>query len=77
VQVEQDFAYCAEAFPNVLCKPVAAQFLEDNLIVMFLLTIQDGEIRVEKERHYRLVPGEALGADEIARYGQRAELKAD
>jgi hypothetical protein len=32
VQIEQDFALCADRFPTLLCRALAAQFMEDDLI---------------------------------------------
>lgn len=37
IQLEQDFALCAEKFPNLICNAVAAQFMKDNLIALFIL----------------------------------------
>lgn len=38
------------------CRAIAAQFLSDEVVTLFELTLRDGEIRVVEERHYRLVP---------------------
>lgn len=35
VQIEQDFAVCAEKFPSLICRPIAAQFMADDLIALF------------------------------------------
>ncbi len=35
VQIEQDFAICAEKFPELICRPIAAQFMSENVIAMF------------------------------------------
>lgn len=34
VQIEQDHALCAHKFPN-LCRPIAAQFIHQDLIALF------------------------------------------
>ena len=34
VQIEQDFALCAARFPNLLCRPIAAQFMRSNVIAL-------------------------------------------
>lgn len=58
VQAQQDVQFCAERFPDLLCRPVAAQFLGDGGIALFELMLQDGGLRVKQERHYRLVDTE-------------------
>jgi len=37
VQIEQDIALCAEKFPALLCRPLAAQFMDDEVIALFEL----------------------------------------
>ena len=34
VQIEQDFAVCAAKFPALVCRPIAAQFMGENLIAI-------------------------------------------
>lgn len=36
VQIEQDFEMCAIKFPGLVCRPVAAQFIDKNLIALLL-----------------------------------------
>jgi hypothetical protein len=60
VQISQDLKACAEKYPQLVVRPVAAQFLSNGVIALFELTLQDGEIAVVNEEHYKLV-----GADEI------------
>ena len=38
VQIEQDFALCAVKFPDLICRPIAAQFIEGNSIALFYLS---------------------------------------
>ena len=42
-----------------------------DLIALFELTIEDDEVRVVEERHYRLVPSEQITAEELATYARR------
>src|SRR5437879_11654792 len=35
VQIEQDFAVCAANFPLLVCRPIAAQFLDEGVIALF------------------------------------------
>jgi hypothetical protein len=53
----------------VRCRPISVQFMADDVIAMFELTIIDDEIRVVEERHYRLVPHDKLDPLAIRNYG--------
>lgn len=55
VQTQQDVSFCAERFPALTCRPVAAQSLADDVIALFELVLQDDQLRVRQERHYRWV----------------------
>ncbi len=55
-QLEQDFAVCAAKFPKLACNAIAAQFMEDDLIALFLFEMGDSGITLLTEKHYRLVP---------------------
>jgi len=72
VQIEQDLAVCAVKFPELVCRPVAAQFMADDLIALFELEQTEQGVRVSSERHYRLVPPEALSPEELASYRRRS-----
>jgi len=56
VQIIQDLAMCKEKFPELICRPVAAQFLDDNTIALFEFQEQDGSLKIYCEKHYKLVP---------------------
>jgi hypothetical protein len=69
VQVEQDLALCRTAFPDLTPRLVAVQFIKDvlgEMIVMFELTLIDGELKVADEKHYRLVPASEIPRTEIS-----------
>ncbi len=68
VQVEQDIALCEHKFPQLVCRPIGAQFLDDETIVLFEFASVDGRIRVVEEKHYRLVPSEDISAEDLALY---------
>ena len=40
----------------------------DRVVALFELTLQDDEIKVVEERHYRLVPVDELDRDAIRDY---------
>jgi hypothetical protein len=73
VQIEQDMALCAQKFPDLVCRPLAAQFMADDVIALFEFEDGDDGVRVREERHYRLVPHEQLTPDELSRYRQNAD----
>lgn len=68
VQVEQDLAMCLEKFPDLICRPIAAQFTRDNLIALFEIQEGNDELRVASEKHYRLVDPKELSPSELERY---------
>ena len=76
VQIEQDAALGAEKYPSLVCRPIAAQFMEGGVIAMFEFTVDETEdadaVRKVDEAHYKLVGPDELSADEPERYRQRA-----
>ena len=73
VQIEQDFAMCAYKFPLLICIPVAAQFMENDLIALFSFEQSDKGISILCEKHYRLVESSGLSDEDLARYKQRTD----
>lgn len=71
VQTKQDIACCAEKFPGLICRAISTQFMADNLVAIFELTVEDGEIKLVDERHYLLVPHQQIGPKDLARYNLR------
>lgn len=68
VQISQDIRFVEDKFPEMRCRAIAAQFMENEVIALFELTLQDNEIKVVEERHYRLVPAKKLDRDAIRDY---------
>jgi hypothetical protein len=68
VQTGQDIAYSADKFPGMRCRPIAAQFLNPKVVALFELTIEDDEVKVVEERHYKLVPADELDRNTIRSY---------
>ena len=68
IQVEQDFALCAAKFPQLVCQPVAAQFMGDNLIALFIFETGEKGVVINEEKHYCLVPAEQMTEEDLARY---------
>ena len=71
VQIEQDIAVCAEKLPTLICRAVGAQFMQDELIALFEFEQQGEDIRVTSEKHYQLVPPEAVTDQDLLAYRQR------
>ena len=71
IQIEQDIAMCTEKYPELICRPVAAQFMNDNLIALFEFEISEGRTGISQEKHYRLVPQEDLTYEELELYRHR------
>ncbi|WCM87787.1 hypothetical protein [Acidovorax sp. NCPPB 3576] len=70
VQTQQDIALCAQAFPGLICRPVSAQFMTDERIAMFELTVMDGSVKVVEERHYQLVNAHAITSSDLEQYSR-------
>lgn len=68
VQISQDIRFVEDKFPGMRCRAIAAQFMENEVIALFELTLQGDEIKVVEERHYRLVPAKKLDRYAIRDY---------
>lgn len=67
-QTEQDMAVCAEKWPDMICRPISAQFGDDDRIALFELAVQEDQVRVRRESHYRLVPAAEISAADLQGY---------
>jgi hypothetical protein len=72
VQIEQDLAVCETKFPGLICRLIAAQFMEEDMIALFECEKTEEGIRVSIEKHYKLVNPENLTAEELESYRKRA-----
>ncbi|HEV2348884.1 MAG TPA: endonuclease [Terriglobia bacterium] len=64
VQIEQDLALCVHKFPSLICRPLAAQFMQDNIIAMFEFEEGEKGLGISSEKHYQLVaPDDVTQAD--------------
>ncbi len=75
VQTNRDLACCAEKFPSLVCRSVSAQFIDiedkKKKIAMFELAVEDGQVVIVEEKHYRLVPSAEISRDELKSYGRK------
>ena len=73
VQIEQDIALCADKLPSLVCRPVGTQLMQNDQIALFEFVQDDDDIRIASEKHYRLVPPDAVTAEDLAKYAQRRQ----
>lgn len=71
VQIEQDVALCESKFPDLVCRPVAAQFMPDDVIALFAFEKVGGEVKILMEGHYKLVEPDELTSEDLAAYRRR------
>ncbi len=71
VQIEQDFALCAAKFSALICRPIAAQFMDDSLIALFEFEQNQDRVSLVKEKHYRLIPYDRISVDDLEGYRNR------
>ena len=72
VQIEQDFGVCEQKFPGLICRPIAAQFMQDGVIALFEFEQTDDGVKIAAEKHYRLVPPEEVTDDDLRNYRKRS-----
>ncbi len=72
VQIEQDLSMCAAKFPDLVCRPLAAQFINNDLIALFEMEDSNGQIAITAEKHYRLVPPEEISSEDLQTYRIRS-----
>jgi hypothetical protein len=73
IQIEQDFEMCKTKFPNLVCIPISAQFIDNNLIALFSFELSETGISINSEKHYRLVASKELSEEEIEQYKNHTE----
>lgn len=71
VQIEQDIALCAQKLPDLVCRPIGTQWMREDVVALFEFEEVGEDIRVVSEKHYRLIPPDAITGDELSRYRQR------
>ena len=72
VQTKQDLACCKEKFPQLICRALSAQFMDDDSIALFELTVENDEVRVVDEKHYKLLPATEITAEDLMSYRRRS-----
>lgn len=72
VQIEQDIALCRQRWPELICRPVAAQMVGTDTIALFEFELQDNEVKIASEKHYQLVDPEDVTVADLQRYRNRS-----
>lgn len=73
VQIMQDMGMCGEKYPELICRPIAAQFIQPDLIALFEFEMDGVKVKIMRERHYRLIPADEAIANDFALYKSRAK----
>ncbi|MEA2952486.1 MAG: hypothetical protein QOJ96_2006 [Alphaproteobacteria bacterium] len=68
VQTKQDMGWCAQRYPGMRCRAISAQFMADQSVAMFELTVKGDAVKVVEERHYKLMPAASLDSAAIRDY---------
>ncbi len=71
VQTKQDMRCCKEKFPNLICRSISAQFMADASIAIFELALEDDQVKVVEERHYKLVSADEISVADLMSYSHR------
>lgn len=68
VQTSQDIRFVEARFPEMRCRAIAAQFMPGGVVALFELTLENSQVRVVEERHYRLVAATELNPMAVRDY---------
>jgi hypothetical protein len=74
VQIEQDFALCAAKFPLLVCRPIAAQFMDEGVIALFEFESGEDGITISAEKHYRLSAPRDVTEEDLRTYRGRGDV---
>jgi hypothetical protein len=70
VQIQQDISMCSRKFVGLICRPIAAQFLAQDVIALFELADTEDGVRVVCEKHYKLVPPDQITDADLQNYSR-------
>lgn len=71
VQTKQDMRCCMQKFPDLICRSISTQFMPDESIAMFELTLEGDQVKLVEERHYELVPANQITVEDLKTYSKR------
>lgn len=73
IQTRQDIGFCTQRFPQLICRPVSAQFMRPELIALFELAQTPDGIRVVQEKHYCLTESRNISESDLTLYRSRSD----
>jgi len=73
VQIKQDYAVCATKLPELICRPIAAQYASQGVIALLEFVQTDEGIQLSVEKHYKLVHPDDLSQEELMVYQNRSD----
>lgn len=68
IQIEQDVALCKDKFPQLVCRPIGAKFVDDARIALFHFDVGKDGVRQIAEKHYRLVAPDDISEGDLEAY---------
>lgn len=68
VQTKQDLGWCHQRFPGLRARAISAQFMEDDKVAMFELAVSENQVVVVEEKHYKLLPADAIDRAAVVAY---------
>lgn len=74
VQILQDIRVGHEKFPNLVCRPIAAQFMARDVIALFEFEPSTSGAALLNERHFRLVAPEEISPADLEAYRLRPNV---
>ena len=72
-QVLQDWEFCKIAYPNLVPRLIAAQFVADDHVAMMELVVTPTAVKVRQERQYLLTHQQAISDDDLMSYRHATE----
>ena len=73
VQIEQDLEMSAIKFSGLICRAIAAQYIDERSIALFEFEQTTEGMRISSEKHYRLVQPDELSPEEVQNYYTRGD----
>ncbi|MDY6994222.1 MAG: endonuclease, partial [Pseudomonadota bacterium] len=68
VQIEQDILLCHHKYPELICRAIAAQFIDTNKIAIFEFLMENEQVKKVSEKHYLLVRAEDITEKDLNSY---------
>ena len=66
-------ALCKAKFPLLICRPIAAQFMDEGVIALFEFESGENGVTISSEKHYKLVAPKDVTDIDLQTYRGRLE----